>query len=140
MYISQLKICFLFGEGKGYCHFRMCNAYLRQHSIKCPKKKKGANNLYLSSSLLIIELFRLNEVCQGITMVMMALPRCGAWYSGIISMKQVSLNDVRRHIFAENYIKNKKLYWTFWQYYTTNDTILTINKKKPQVCQENMLY
>jgi hypothetical protein len=38
------------------------------------------------------------------------LPRCGAWYSGIISMKQVSLNDVRRHILAANYIKNKKRY------------------------------
>jgi hypothetical protein len=41
------------------------------------------------------------------------LPRCGAWYSGIISMKQVSLNDVRRHILAANYIKDKKRYVLF---------------------------
>jgi len=50
------------------------------------------------------------KLWQGIKIIMMVLPRCGAWYNGIISIKQVSLNDVRRHIFAENYIRNKKHY------------------------------
>lgn len=61
-------------------------------------------------------------------MIMMALPRCGAWYNGKISIKQVSLNDVRRHIFAANYIRNNRRYWTFWKYHTTNIIILTIEQ------------
>ena len=32
------------------------------------------------------------------------IPRLGAWYCGIISIKQVSLNDVKRHILAPNCI------------------------------------
>lgn len=40
-------------------------------------------------------------------MVMTILPRFGAWSCGMISIKQVSLNDVKRHIFAANYIINK---------------------------------
>lgn len=39
------------------------------------------------------------EIYSGVS------PRLGAWSRGMISMKQVSLKDVSRHIFAANYSK-----------------------------------
>lgn len=39
-----------------------------------------------------------------------SLPRLGDWYCGVISIKQVSLKDVNKQIFAANCIEKQKCY------------------------------
>ena len=61
-------------------------------------------NLMNVRGFVTLKILKLNKFDEYlIIMVMKVLPRSGALCSGMISMKQVSLNDVRRRIFAANY-------------------------------------
>ena len=48
--------------------------------------------------------FKQNKIMSNHSGIFLVLPRLGAWFRGMISIKQVSLNDVKRHIFASNCI------------------------------------
>jgi len=104
----------LFNSVKEACLFILCQGKIFWLDFQEYKDNWTEYGMYGPSKILLWQMvfFIIRQLQQNEVMTSYnngeVLPRCGAWYSGIISMKQVSLNDVRRHILAANYIKKNK--------------------------------